>query len=232
MTRDAEVPRSGYLADVDPSRLASQLDSAFENVGVPGKIWVSSVASDAATNALLGWFSRRWSIDANLVEPASEACGVTNAYAEPGSLGSDRWAALIAIRHRYEQPATIVDCGTAVTIDFLYQNRFCGGVILPGLETSRKSLFASTANLNADTPGSESCLATSTSSGIHSGVLFGLAGAIDRLIALQQAELGTASTIYLTGGDASQIHTYLSLDSLVVEDLVLQGIEILSELNV
>ena len=72
---------------------------------------------------------------------SAEACGLKNCYAQPETLGIDRWAAMIAAWHRIQAPCVVVNAGTAVTIDGIYpisaQNpsigEFKGGLILPGL---------------------------------------------------------------------------------------------------
>ena len=221
----------GSIESHDASTLSSDLEAVLGKTKPPGQAWISSVAGDDTTGELVGWLNRKWSIDAHMVKASAEAYGVINSYVQPETLGSDRWAALIAVRHRYSQPATIIDCGTAITIDFLDGNRFCGGVILPGLQVSRSSLVSNTAKLQLESTESISSIATSTSAGIQSGTLLGLVGGIEHIVKQQRQETGQSSTVYLTGGSADRILPYLALASEVVDDLVLQGIEVIAELE-
>ena len=223
----------GSIESRDASTLSNYLDAALGNAKPPGQAWISSVAADVTTGELVNWLHRKWSIDVHMVKASADAYGVINSYAQPETLGSDRWAALIAVKHRYSQPATIIDCGTATTIDFLDGNRFYGGVILPGLQLSRSSLVRNTAKLQLENTETISSIATSTSAGIQSGTLLGLAGGIEHIMKQQQQETGQSSKVYLTGGSAYRILPYLALASEVevVDDLVLQGIEVIAELE-
>lgn len=222
---------SGSIESHDPSTLSDYLDTALGKTSNPEQAWISSVAEDATTQELANWLHRNWSIDSHIVKASAEAYGVINSYVQPETLGSDRWTALIAVRHRYLQPATIIDCGTATTIDFLDGNRFYGGVILPGLHLSRSSLVSNTAKLQSKGSETISSIATSTSAGIQSGTLLGLVGAIEHIVKQQQQETGKSSKIYLTGGSANTIQPYLALPGEVIDDLVLQGIEVIAELE-
>ena len=61
----------------------------------------------------------------------AETLGLKNNYQAPETLGVDRWAAMVAAFKRYlNQPAClVVNAGTALTIDAIYQNAFIGGLI-------------------------------------------------------------------------------------------------------
>jgi len=221
----------GSIESSDPANLSHCLDSTLGKIRAPEQAWISSVAGEDITGELVNWLHRAWSINAQIVRASADAHGVINSYKQPQTLGSDRWAALIAIRHRYSQPATIIDCGTATTIDFLGDDRFYGGVILPGLQLSRSSLVSNTARLRLQDPETISSIATSTSAGIQSGTLLGLVGAIKHIVRQQQQETGRSSKVYITGGSANAIQPYLGLPSEVVDDLVLQGVEVIAELE-
>jgi type III pantothenate kinase len=228
---DNGIQQSGLLADYDLSTLSDKLDKALGNLEAPQEAWISSVAGEKATGELKNWLRKRWSLEGHLIRAETEAYGVVNSYTHPAQLGSDRWAALIAVRHRYTQPATIVDCGTAVTVDLINDNRFYGGVILPGIQLARESLVANTAQLQSKGDADISSIAKTTSSGIQAGTLLGLAGAINYVVKYQQRDEGLSSKVYLTGGNASLVRPYLDLDLEVIDDLVLQGIEVIAELN-
>jgi type III pantothenate kinase len=222
---------SGSVDGRYPENLPAHLGKILDKIEPPRQVWISSVAGDSATEALQAWLRRKWSLDGHLIIVGAEAHGVINSYEQPETLGSDRWAALIGVRHRYSQPASIVDCGTAVTIDFLNENRFHGGVILPGLDTSRKSLVTNTAQLQFNESETVTSIATSTSAAIESGTLLGLAGAIEYIVGLQQRDTGQAPRIYLTGGNAERIRPHLGVACETIDDLVLQGIETIAELE-
>jgi len=228
---DKGIQQSGLLVDFGLQTLPGRLDEALGAFDAPREAWISSVAGEKATAELINWLRNQWSLEGYLIKAGADAYGVINSYAQPATLGSDRWAALIAVRHRYTQPATIIDCGTAVTVDLINDNRFYGGAILPGIQLARESLVSKTAQLQFEGDVTLSSIATTTSAAIQSGTLFGLVGAINYIVRCQQRDTGLSSKVYLTGGDASLVRPYLDLDVEVVDDLVLQGIDVISELE-
>ena len=228
---DDGIRECGLLEGNDLLKLADNLDKALGEIQAPNEAWISSVAGEKATGELKSWLRKRWSLEAYLIKGDAEAYGVVNSYIQPETLGSDRWAALVAVRHRYTQPATVVDCGTAVTVDLINDNRFYGGVILPGIQVSRASLVASTAQLQSEGEENITSIATTTSAGIQSGTLLGLAGAIEYIVKSQQRDTGLSSKVYLTGGNANLVRPYLGLEIEVIDDLVLQGVDVIAELE-
>lgn len=77
--------------------------------------------------------------------------GVRIAYRNPGSLGVDRWLAMLAARARESGDLVVVSLGTAATVDFLAASGVhLGGLIVPGMDTSAKALYASTDGVGAE----------------------------------------------------------------------------------
>ena len=68
------------------------------------------------------------------------------------------------------------------------------------------------------------CLGRSTEDGVMAGTLFGLAGAVERLIDEHRSTLGEAMEIILTGGDAPALAAHLRVSAATVPDLVLKGL--------
>ena len=63
-------------------------------------------------------------------------------------MGTDRVANLIGGRELLGLPVCIIDFGTATTIDVLNKNnKYAGGLILPGIQTGAEALHNSTALL-------------------------------------------------------------------------------------
>jgi type III pantothenate kinase len=169
----------------------------------------------------------------------TEACGVTNAYAQPQNLGVDRWAALIAARVRYpNQACIVVDAGTAITVDLLDATGLhLGGVILPGaasmLDTLNRAeqLFPDASRDLHEFAKSVPPFASSTQDAVLAGIVFAVQGGVKAVIEQQAAQINVKIAtlpIILTGGDS----TMLNLDSLQtqqVPDLVLEGLRVLME---
>ena len=126
----------------------------------------------------------------------------------PDHVGIDRLlAALAATKHYGDLPMLIVDAGTAITVDVVQNQTFCGGAILPGLTVQAESYprisnrlpfipaplaFAETESVY---PGKN------TEDAILAGIYWGTVGAIRQLY--EKAFSRRKNTrLILTGGDA------------------------------
>jgi pantothenate kinase type III len=169
----------------------------------------------------------------------------------PDRLGIDRLlAGWMATRLFPNRRVVVVDAGSAITVDLAGPaSEFCGGAILPGLSLQFESLGRGTDALPLLDPretGDDwldlAVPATDTVSAIRSGILFGTAGAIDRLAELaatgksnpsvhgaatvQPADLGPVPglPLILTGGDASRLSPLLRSAHTVNHRLVLDAL--------
>lgn len=201
------------------------LDGIFGACPRPARALAASVADAIYGDTLARWLKSRWGLELERIVARDSQLGVINGYLEPVRLGADRWAALIGARARLAGDVCVVDCGTAVTVDALdAQGRFRGGVILPGLELMRSSLHQRTTGVRETEGEDRSCLAGRTADAVAAGTLFGIAGAIDRIIEEQAAALGTEPHVILTGGAATKILPYLRHAAGHAPDLVLEGV--------
>ena len=94
------------------------------------------------------------------------------------SLGADRVANLFGGKEVLGTPVCVIDLGTATTIDVLGANdKYIGGVIIPGINLESEVLHKKTAQLPlvpiVETQGIASLLGKSTEECINSGVLWG-----------------------------------------------------------
>jgi type III pantothenate kinase len=197
---------------------------------VPAGICIANVAGTQLAQQLSGWIETRWGITPVFIATTGQACGVTNAYAVPGSLGVDRWAALIGAHHHGGGATCIVDCGTAITLDMLAADGVHqGGLILPGIEMMKQMLLKNTAVVNTSTTQQVAKLfAMSTGDAVNSGALYMAAAAIDRTVGDMAEALGIAADVIITGGDASRIATLLAMPVRHDPELVLKGLAILA----
>lgn len=120
------------------------------------------------------------------------------------TLGADRVANAVSLAENYPLPALVVDCGTAVTIEIVDENRcFRGGAIAPGRTLMRKALFNGTAQL-PDIPLSDKvpdAAGVDTITSMCFGIDRGAIGMVRQLIAACCAQYGIRRCI-ATGGDA------------------------------
>jgi len=183
------------------------------------------------------------------VKASNEACDVINRYAKPETLGTDRWASLIAAWHKKHAACVVVNIGTAVTIDALHgasgssrQGEFLGGMILPGVNLMQTRLNLGTAQLPANNTVREfsentpvNIFAKSTAQAIDAGALNAITGAIARMAAALETRCGQTPFIILSGGDAHIIQSYLTdavtNPTVIVDNLVLKGLYLLDCFN-
>jgi type III pantothenate kinase len=201
------------------------LQQVFATLPQPHKILVSNVAGDAVAQQVHAACAV-WSCPVEFISARAEQCGVRNAYDQPAQLGSDRWAALIAAWHHERAACLVVSCGTATTIDALSgEGKFLGGLILPGVDMMRRSLAAGTAQLEA-MEGSWREFPRNTADAMISGAIQASVGAILR----QYELLGVpGARCLLSGGAADSVQSHLGVTLLRVDNLVLQGLQIIGQ---
>lgn len=190
----------------------------------PERVTVCSVAGRQSVAVLRDWVERHWAVPFSELR-ARERCGtIVNAYADPASLGADRWANLLGARAALGPvDAIIVDAGTAVTVDALTADgRHLGGAIFAGLSASRAGLRSAAPALPASHD--EAPLPSDNTAGaIGGGTLVALAGAIERVATAVGGRL-TAPERILTGGDAERLVPWLDAGWTADPLLTLRGL--------
>ncbi len=205
---------------------------AWKQLVQPDRVVVSNVAGRDYEKSVETWIKRRWKIAPEFLRAQACGCGVTNAYQAPERLGADRWANLIAAHAHYSGPAVIIDCGTAITIDALdASGTHLGGLIVPGMELMSAALAGNAAGieLKEPEPQSVSLLGSSTESAVAGGVLYTAVALVDRVCQDLRAELGKATSVLITGGDANRIVPLLSSRPRRDSNLVLKGLAVFAE---
>ena len=154
----------------------------------------------------------------------AEQLGVKSGYRDPGQLGTDRWAALIAAHHAGPGHKLVVNAGTALTIDALTADgRFLGGMIVPGPALMRRSLDRGTAGLRL-TEGKFAEFPGSTPDAITTGAIQACAGAVERMRDTMAGANCAPSQIVLSGGAAPELAGHLPIAATIRENLVLDGL--------
>lgn len=202
------------------------LRQAFATLPPPHKILVSNVAGEQAAQQVRAACAASWPCPVEFITARAVQCGVRNTYAQPAQLGSDRWAALIAAWHQARAACLVVNCGTATTVDALSEEgEFLGGLILPGVDMMRRSLTEGTAQLAA-TEGNWREFPRNTADAMASGAIQATVGAIR-----QQFELlgMPGAQCLLSGGAADSVQPHLKLPLVRVDNLVLQGLQIIGQ---
>ncbi|MEW5903465.1 MAG: type III pantothenate kinase [Pseudomonadota bacterium] len=208
---------------LDNDRLQA-LPALLARLPVPQRVLVANVAGDAVAARLDECCRTLWQLTPHYLQASAECCGVRNRYQVPASLGSDRWAALIAARAQVDGACLVVNCGTATTVDALSaEGEFLGGLILPGVSLMLHSLQGNTAQLSAAS-GVLCDYPRQTSDAMWSGALRATHGAIRHQYEILRRQAGEVRCL-LGGGAATAVLTELELPAEHFEHMVLHGVQ-------
>jgi len=211
------------------AEFAAVLKDNMDSGVSPGSVHICSTRSQAFNQQLTVLIQDMFGIEAEFVWPQRRAYGVMNRYEPVDSLGADRWAALVAVKSICHNAAIIIDCGTAVTIDALNTDGvFEGGVIFPGVELALQSLNQAD-NLDVAGQGPTTVFARSSQQAMYSGVIYSLAGAINRIVLEMRKKLGLGVSIYICGGDAGKVFDLIDHNVIKEPDLVMTGLKVIAE---
>ena len=218
-----------YYRDEGFTRSASR---AWEGLPAPRVLAVANVAGTGMEREISEWAGQVWDTAPCYIRATNQAAGVTNAYREPGTLGADRWAAIVAAHHDTEKPVCVIDCGTAITLDVVdATGRHLGGLIAPGLAMMRRSLAQETVAIGPvpdAVDGLPSIFSRNTTEGVNSGVMYMAGALIDRVIGEAAAGCGRNLEVVITGGDAEILLPLLRCTPRYDRHLVLKGIALIA----
>ncbi len=159
--------------------------------------------------------------------------GLTIRYDMPREVGADRIVNGVAAYEQLGGPCIVVDLGTAITFDAVSaQAEYLGGVICPGIGISVEGLFSKTARLPlVDFREPEKLIGSNTVGSMQSGLYYGAVGMIDGITERLIAQLGPATQVIATGGQAALIVRGSKFLKRVDEDLTLKGLQIIWQRN-
>lgn len=197
----------------------------------PGGVVISSVVP-GHTEALVAGARMLSGREPLVVDPGLNT-GLSFEIKSPEELGSDRIASSVAAMELYGPPVAVLDFGTATTVSFVGKGRvFKGGAILPGLELMGRCLSEGTAKLPGVAPGAPvSALGKDTASNILSGIVYGTAGAVERIIAEVEELGGEDYRVAATGGYVGLVLPHLRRAVALEPALTLMGLKFIFERN-
>ena len=151
----------------------------------------------------------------------------------PSQVGSDRIVIAVAALAEYEPPLTLLDLGTATTIEVVGKGGvYMGGCIIPGVRISLDALTSRTAQLpgiRLDRP--KKVIGKNTEDCMRSGIMYGTAAMLDGMLDRVEEELGFTTTVVATGGMAQFIAPLCRREIRLERDLLLKGLYIIYQKN-
>jgi len=230
----------------------SNLESELPLLDLPQHpmAWMISSVHQQGTQILRDWLVSSRPQDA-IHEVTHKDFEFRHAVDEPSKTGIDRFCAVagalaICKKAKKRPPFVIADIGTAVTVDFVDRDSvFCGGTIFLGPLKALEELGQHTDALpNVQDLKIESDLApigTNTVAALKAGAVFSLVGAIKEIarlqfnwgahVSVQHDEIfdddvaGEMETVIVTGGGSPFVRDFVPKSWMIVEDLVLRGIQ-------
>jgi type III pantothenate kinase len=155
--------------------------------------------------------------------------GVGIDYPKPATIGPDRLANSVAVRHHFGAPSVVVDFGTAVTFDVINRaGNYAGGIIAPGLAAMTEYLHEKTALLpRIKIRETRSVIGKSTQEAMLVGAVHGYRGLIrELLLELKREMKASRLPVIATGGYAKLIAAKLPEITAVDPLLTLEGLRL------
>jgi type III pantothenate kinase len=178
-------------------------------------------------------FAEGWARAPILVVGPGAKTGIPVRYDDPREVGPDRIVNAVAAKERYGAPCIVVDFGTSTNFDVLSaEGEYVGGVLAPGIEISMDALFARAARLmRVDFTEPPAVIGKTTVHSLQSGLVYGFAGQVDRIVEEIRRELGEEARAIATGGLAEIVAPHSRTIERVDPDLTLEGLRLVWELN-
>jgi len=227
MTHPART--SGFYEKIIAQMIKQSLDG-----NMPPSISAVVASVVPARNTLLNKALASFCKKRPLYVSARIKSGLTFGVKEPFKLGADRIANAVAgINCNEGRPTAVLDFGTATTITVVgKKSALLGGAILPGISIMLKALNTGTAKLPlVSTDALEKALGKDTASSIISGIIYGTAGAVEKLIIMMEKELKFKLQLVLTGGNAPFVSSFINRSFIHRPNMTFEGLRLIYLLN-
>lgn len=205
-TFDGDELVHSWRIKTDARSTADELGLLYRGLLASDAVEVTAVAAcstvPAALRALRTMLDRYYAgVPSIIVEPGVKT-GVQLAIDNPKEVGADRVINTLAAYTLYGGPSIVVDIGTTTTFDVISaRGEFLGGAFTPGIEISFDALAERAAQLRKVEPAQpRSVIGKNTVECLQSGMYFGYAGLIDRIVERMTEELGSLRAVIATGG--------------------------------
>ena len=211
-TFDGDKLVHNWRIKTDARSTADELGLMFRGLLAGDAVEITGVAAcstvPAALRSLRTMLARYYGDLPNVVVEPGVKTGVQLAIDNPKEVGADRVVNTLAAHALYGGPSIVVDFGTTTNFDVISaKGEFLGGAFAPGIEISFDALAARAAQLRKVEPAQpRSVIGKNTVECLQSGMYFGFAGQVDRIVERMIEELGSVRAVIATGGLAGLVH--------------------------
>lgn len=151
-------------------------------------------------------------------------------YKNPQEVGADRISNAIAAIHKYpHKDLIVIDLGTATTFDAITADKvYLGGIIMPGIYISMKSLYENTAKLSpVHIIKPDNVIGQSTTANIQAGLYYSHLGAAREIIKrIKETTFAANDPIIIGTGGFAYLFENENLFTAIIPELVLDGLHI------
>ena len=151
----------------------------------------------------------------------------TNSYKKASSLGSDRWAQIVAAKNIFKKDCIIVSCGSAISIDCVTKNgTHKGGMLMSGAERYI-NCFSDIHNLKKirlTQTKKNNLLQTDTAEQINVGYRTMISASIHKIYEEFKKNTKSKPTVIVSGSYARQIASYIEINTSVEPFFVLKSL--------
>lgn len=182
----------------------------------------SSVAGVEVNQALSVSIRKHFGVSLCFATTQAAQAGVTNSYTDPSRMGVDRWMVMLAAWQECQRSCCIVDCGSAITVEYLQSDGgHQGGYIVPGLRLLKSGLLKNTAEIQVDrsVEGFVTEPGRDTSAAVTQGINLMFVALQEKLL----RELPADMPLYITGGDG-ELFWQLAGRGVYRAELVMDGL--------
>ena len=151
----------------------------------------------------------------------------TNSYKKASSLGSDRWAQIVAAKNIFKKDCIIVSCGSAISIDCVTKNgTHKGGLLMSGAERYINcfSDIHNLKNIKLTQTKKNNFLQTDTAEQINVGYLTMISGSVHKVYEEFKKNTKSKPAVIVSGGYARQIASYIEVNTSVEPFFVLKSL--------
>ncbi|MBQ9910485.1 MAG: type III pantothenate kinase [Lachnospiraceae bacterium] len=164
-----------------------------------------------------------------LIVDASCACGFTIGLPERNELGANLIALSSAVVRDYGVPAILINVGTATSFGVIDKDAvYRGGVLYPGMQNALDALVSRTSLPPMDVDGNAHLTGRNTYDSIQAGVLYGHAGAVDRILDELLEEVPGAS-IVIAGKRGRALKGVIRHEAVFDDAILLRGLYYIAE---
>jgi type III pantothenate kinase len=205
-TFEGEKLVHSWRIKTDARSTADEMGLLYRGLLAGDSVDISAVCAcstvPAALRSLRTMLGRYYATVPSLIVEPGVKTGVPLAIDNPKEVGTDRVVNTLAAFTLYGGPSIVVDVGTTMTFDVISaRGEFLGGAFTPGIEISFDALAARAAQLRKVEPAKpRSVIGRNTVECLQSGMYFGYAGLVDRIVDRMAEELGEVRAVIATGG--------------------------------